>query len=71
MALRTKNKIKDLICPFCKNDSIVIFVDFSKGRGGVENFAICQKRVIKGVFGPKTRGCDKRFKVTIDNITLE
>lgn len=63
LAPQTKNKIKNLICPFCKNDSSVIFIDFSKGRGGVENFAICQKKAIKSVFGTKTKGCDKRFKV--------
>lgn len=58
------NNGKKLICPYCKNDNVVVFVDFSKGREGKENFAICQKKVIKGVFGPKTKGCNKRFKVT-------
>lgn len=67
MAQLTKNSIKGLVCPFCKNDNIVVFLDFKKGKQGSENFAVCQKKVIKGVFGPRTKGCDKKFKVDYAN----
>jgi len=58
--------LEDLRCPFCKNDKLVIYLDFKKKNKAI-NMAICVKTAFKSrLFGkPMIRGCGKRFRVNL------
>ena len=57
--------LKGLICPFCSNDKLVIYLDFKNKKTSLKNKAVCIKTAFKSkLLGrPMIRGCGKEFNV--------